>query len=595
MTKNAGLYRLLATVFFTIAASHASWGSEGVACHAWTTAVRDGDLKKIRTGLRDSGNADITADCRLEALKISIKTGNLPVAAFLLEVVVPLAEAEQRQLIMTAAKTPDPSLLALVLARYNKVSVDFTQDKDTPLTVAARGGNLATLALLLNAGADINYLDGNRKSALMVAAGAGQLGAVQMLLLRDKSGVNASADKGVTALMEAANAGSKEIVEILICNGADKAVAGKMTVEQGYTAGDIALARRHEALAKFLASDHVECADGSTREIGSGNRVAGNQGEKLGADASAALAIRTYSPLADLCPPDPTLLESNGQNSVGYTKDSDEKPFVDINLAMRYPLAYGLLTHNGHDCSGPHFVFFGFDLRAAFYYGDRPSSPLVIRSISPNLHYRHFLGDSNLSKRNRVDSEYWDIGYGHLSNGQTISALPTFNDLKNQLGDQYARDYISRGWDYLEGTLKLNRHPSFPEEIAYETYSLDFRKYIGGIFQKNVEEFNPAIEAPRAITKLNQVSGIGFNARLGFVPSRYEPFDNLSLTFNTGLIDAFKWNTLKVDATTRPVPIIGVPVTVWFSSGYMPDLAQYYRRVSSVGVAFVFETFKGGR
>ncbi len=90
------------------------------------------------------------------------------------------------------------------------------EEEGIPLVVAARGGFCAVLDLLLSAGAAIDAADADRCTALAAAAGKGHLNAVSLLLDRGAA-VNGS-DTGPrrTPLMAACGDGHSDVVELLL-------------------------------------------------------------------------------------------------------------------------------------------------------------------------------------------------------------------------------------------------------------------------------------------------------------------------------------------------------------------------------------------
>ena len=90
----------------------------------------------------------------------------------------------------------------------------------TPLWTTAERGDVALARKLLDAGADPNAALLSGETSVMTAARAGQTGLVA-LLLAEGADPNARATRGQTALMWAAAQGHPEVVEVLLANGAD--------------------------------------------------------------------------------------------------------------------------------------------------------------------------------------------------------------------------------------------------------------------------------------------------------------------------------------------------------------------------------------
>jgi len=111
----------------------------------------------------------------------------------------------------------------------NGASVDGVSSlqPETPLFIAAEYGDDATLQVLLEYGADVNYGSSHRskpKSALYIAINRREhsLGSISALLSVKDIEINSKADwRGYTALHLAASEGKLDILELLLDHGAD--------------------------------------------------------------------------------------------------------------------------------------------------------------------------------------------------------------------------------------------------------------------------------------------------------------------------------------------------------------------------------------
>lgn len=105
-----------------------------------------------------------------------------------------------------------------------------------PLHLAARAGSDATVALLLDAGVEVDTRTATGATPLMLAAASGNAKAVALLLER---GANADAEEGAhgqTALMFAAASGRTEVVRLLLAKGAKPDVTTKIIDLEALTA-----------------------------------------------------------------------------------------------------------------------------------------------------------------------------------------------------------------------------------------------------------------------------------------------------------------------------------------------------------------------
>ena len=91
--------------------------------------------------------------------------------------------------------------------------------RGTPLTAAARVGNIDIVKMLLDSGADINHFTEWRRPALAIAARMGNI-ALAKLLIERGADVNRGAVHG-SALAEVECKDHLAIVQMLLDNGAD--------------------------------------------------------------------------------------------------------------------------------------------------------------------------------------------------------------------------------------------------------------------------------------------------------------------------------------------------------------------------------------
>ncbi|MBU0621228.1 MAG: phospholipase A [Gammaproteobacteria bacterium] len=269
-------------------------------------------------------------------------------------------------------------------------------------------------------------------------------------------------------------------------------------------------------------------------------------------------------------------LEAHEPNRMGITVDNDDDDwFVDFKLSVHHPILYETLTEGSPSRWLPYFAFTG----RFGYYIPRPSTPVVSKSFNPKLFIRYFW---NTDACNRYDpkTEYIDFELGHLSNGQSIETLQSYNAHAAALGNsEYADDYISRGWDYWGISGK-----NLIEQIELR-YSL--KSYVNGYIQSTIEE-NFSWEPAREISKFNQVSGVHLAAKYRYYDSYY-----VGVNLDTGSNHPFRNNTWE--ANWGAAKLFGIPFVAYYRTGYNSDLARYYNKVTSYGFALEFDTFKQTR
>ncbi len=115
--------------------------------------------------------------------------------------------------------------------------------------LAAKDGHLARLKSLIAAGADINAVNAQGRSALMGAVYVRNRRIVRELLM-EGANVNTVDAEGRTALMFAVVNGDMEIVQMLLDAGADVSIQDK----NKHTATSIAERHKNKSLVKLLDS-----------------------------------------------------------------------------------------------------------------------------------------------------------------------------------------------------------------------------------------------------------------------------------------------------------------------------------------------------
>ncbi|WP_051362410.1 ankyrin repeat domain-containing protein [Solimonas soli] len=128
-------------------------------------------------------------------------------------------------------------------------SIDgFDTLDQTPLLAAIAQNQVACVARLLDAGADVNLADHAGWSPLIHAAYFGSDTQIIELLLARGANINAQNDRGLTALYLASAAGHEPQVQLLLARGADPSIASK----NGYTPLRVAQVRGLKNIVALL-------------------------------------------------------------------------------------------------------------------------------------------------------------------------------------------------------------------------------------------------------------------------------------------------------------------------------------------------------
>lgn len=221
-------------------------------------------------------------------------------------------------------------------------------------------------------------------------------------------------------------------------------------------------------------------------------------------------------------------------------------------------------------------LYLSFSGRFSQYVGERESSPVVARSFNPTLFYRFWTSDTN----------FLDFEYGHESNGQRINSLEELqreqNDflLANESPD-YARDGLSRGWDYNALRWRRTWNDKWVTRVELRHYLSD------GFLQGTSEEYNQWEDGGTGSRPRRQYDGVSlgfqyeFNRSRCFLGTLPVCFQRVALTQETGYSAMFDHNTTTLELTSD---LFGLPVQVWAKTGYNSNLVDYYRHATSWGL-----------
>lgn len=290
---------------------------------------------------------------------------------------------------------------------------------------------------------------------------------------------------------------------------------------------------------------------------------------KRGAPVVLALAAALSSPALAQLNEKLKKLETYESNSIGWTQDSDDQGFLDVRLSLKYPL--------GSPVEGTQ-VYFAATMRFAQYLGTRESSPVLGKRFNPKLIWR-----------SGVPDKYFDIAFAHESNGQSIDSEEEFNEGREIARflrqPDFHRDYISRGWDYVELAARAPAHGARVPRI-----DASFRIFLPqGPLQGEAEEYNDWENDPEGKPR-RRVHGLAVLATWQ-PPVRIFASERklrLAIGMETGYSMPLRHNTLRTEAAME---LFGLPFMVFYQDGYANDLSLYYKRGSSAGIALELAAF----
>jgi hypothetical protein len=268
----------------------------------------------------------------------------------------------------------------------------------------------------------------------------------------------------------------------------------------------------------------------------------------------------------------------------GYTYDSDDAPYLDVNLSIKFrllPIRY--LSAFG----GENRLYFTMVTRFGFYWGTRPSSPVIGKRFNPQLLWRYTPNPG--SGTTTQFNTYIDVGYAHESNGQLVHTPEQYNDqLRLTPSFQEADQYIHRGWDYLHVVWK-------PYDIGPASIYLEGKYFFAnGLLQGPEDEYhswenNSQGKQRKAVDGLDVAFDYpSANVLHPVAPDRLFGTFSLSGKYQTGYDTPFRYSTERLELGFQ---LGSLPIAVWVQHGYMSSLAMYYLNVTSVGVEVRFASF----
>ncbi len=302
-------------------------------------------------------------------------------------------------------------------------------------------------------------------------------------------------------------------------------------------------------------------------------------------------------------------------NTVGLTWDNDDhERFMDFKLSVRYQLAPEWST-DGLNWVSNHLenlmpmrsklgdnsaIYFAFSGRFGQYIGNRDSSPVIGKRFNPKIFIR-FWGDKGKDDTDHRNSNYMDISlYNHESNGQAINSKTGYDQAVSQAiakGDRStdANDLISRSWNIVDINYRRRKIQTIDDVVSNKYYNIETSGYFGVKYfiPSKTEEFNPlggtnpqglpGWETDPEGKPRQQVDGLSA-ALKGKV---YKGDDDQShykyyLGYTTGIRNPGRYKTWRAELT-GVLPWLDIPITLYKQIGYNNELAQYYKKVSTVG------------
>lgn len=293
-----------------------------------------------------------------------------------------------------------------------------------------------------------------------------------------------------------------------------------------------------------------------------------------------------------------TQLSSHEPSKLMARTDSDDinSLYMDFTLSSKHPLLSNaapllrgqeivadllerLVPGDDEYLMQPYLAFSG---RFSQYIGTRDSSPVIARRFNPSLFYRLWSSEDS----------WLDIGFAHESNGQRINSPESYareraDYLARREEPDFARDGLSRGWDYSFIDWRHVWTSKLRSQLKLAHY---LRK---GPLQGQAEEYNLWEDGGTQVRPRRQYDGFSlavqydFNRSRCFLGSHFVCFKELEITQQTGYSAMFENNTTTIEFTTD---VLGLPIQLWGRTGYNSDLVDYYNYSNSWGIGVELKT-----
>ena len=238
-------------------------------------AAMNGDLKAVRTLVRQAVDINATQPDGMTALHWAVERRDLPMMNVLLEAGAKhdLTNRTGARPLYLAATNGDAAAIARLLDAGEDANALLTAEGESVLMLTSQTGNAEAVKILLDRGANPNTQQLRGQTALMWAAAEGHADVVKLLLARGAdTGLSSTASTkperrppgGMTALLFASRQGKLEAARALLDGGADINEAGA----DNTSALLIAVVNGHYDLASLLiergANPNIADANGRT-------------------------------------------------------------------------------------------------------------------------------------------------------------------------------------------------------------------------------------------------------------------------------------------------------------------------------------------
>lgn len=216
----------------------------------------------------------------------------------------------------------DPAKLdsiCMLLGKHGQIDMPITDDNNRLIHYAAEMGVASAVRLLIDSGANINLLNDEGKSPLMLAVINGLTDVVQ-LLLEKGCNINSKNSDGYTSLHLAVEYQNEDVIKMLLAGGADYTLKNN----EGLTPLDIAINNGFTSTADLIRNHTTAMHVTSTKDIA--------KAMAQGSHIKAVNVLQTQTKPAELTSPLPPHPSSSSnalpqQSSAVFTSDTSPAAF----------------------------------------------------------------------------------------------------------------------------------------------------------------------------------------------------------------------------------------------------------------------------
>ncbi|KAJ6233251.1 ankyrin repeat-containing [Anaeramoeba flamelloides] len=207
-------------------------------------ATESENIELVKMLIRSGANTELRDFDSQTAYEIARLKGNKPICSQFLSL-------KGNSLIHKAAKEKDQKEVVRILKQNSSEAQTIDKFGRTPLHISAEMGDISTIKILLNYGANINALSFNKNTPLFTAIKKDHIDAVKFLVKKGAEiNINERADVILSALHLAVERDNLQIVKYLLSQGAF--INERMRIQGGITALMIAVQRQNREILKEL-------------------------------------------------------------------------------------------------------------------------------------------------------------------------------------------------------------------------------------------------------------------------------------------------------------------------------------------------------